>query len=230
MTVDLWMTRDPVTIAPSMTISGAARLMVRHKIRRLPVVDADQRVVGIVSASDVAHAFPADLNPASAVVTDASVPAPVASIMTRRVHTVSSGASIEEAAQILRSCKIGAVPVVQGVRLAGIITESDLFRALVEMSDPSDPGVRITFELDEGEDVVATMLDLCDGHAARIASVFAFHHRDSRTGDERRLGVMRIAGDVSEALVDAIWKSRHRVLAVVRRAPVDDEDDDVTVR
>lgn len=228
MTVDLWMTRDPVTIAPNTTISAAARLMVRHKIRRLPVVDADHRVIGIVSASDVARAFPADLNPASAVVTDASVPLPVASIMTRRVHTVPSGASIEEAAQLLRSFKIGAVPVVQGVRLAGILTESDLFRALVEMSDPSDPGVRITFELDENEDVVATMLDLCSGHEARIASVFSFHHCDSRTGDERRLGVVRIAGDVPESLVDAIWKSRHRVLAVVRRAPVED-DDDVTV-
>ncbi|MCC6763203.1 MAG: CBS domain-containing protein [Deltaproteobacteria bacterium] len=225
MTVDMWMTRDPVTIAPTMAISAAARLMARHRIRRLVVVDAEHRVVGVVSAGDVARAFPADLNPASAVVTDRSVPEPVSSIMARAVRTVASGAAMEDAARLLRTYKIGAVPVVQGARLAGIITESDLFRALVEMSDPTEPSVRITFELDEAEDVVGTMLQVCGGRDARIASLFSFHHRDARTGDRRRLGVMRIAGDVPEAVVEAIWKSRHRVLSVVRRAASDDDGD-----
>lgn len=229
MTVDLWMTRDPMTIAATSTISAAARKMAQRKVRRLVVVDADQRVVGIVSAGDVARAFPPDLNPASAVVTDRSVPAPVSSIMTRRVQTVAAGAPMEEAARLLRTHKIGAVPVLQGTRLVGIITESDLFRALVEMSEPSEPGVRITFELDEDEDVVATMLELCEGRAARIASLFSFHHRDSRTGDRRRLGVMRIAGDVPEPVVDAIWRSRHRVLSVMRREE-SDEDEEATER
>lgn len=224
MTVDMWMTRDPVTIAPTTTISAAALLMAHHKVRRLVVVDAEHRVVGMLSAGDVARAFPPDLNPASPAVTDRSVPAPVATIMTRTVRTVPSGAAMEEAARVLRSHKIGAVPVVQGMRLVGIITESDLFRALVEMSDPGEPGVRVTFELDEGEDVVATMLAACAGQRARIASLFSFHHRDARTGDRKRLGVMRIAGDVPDAVVDAIWKSRHRVLAVVRRDAASDEE------
>ncbi|MCC6849741.1 MAG: CBS domain-containing protein [Deltaproteobacteria bacterium] len=224
MTVDMWMTRDPLTIAPTTAISAAALLMTRRKVRRLVVVDGEHRVVGMVSAGDIARAFPPDLNPTSAAVTDRSVPAPVATIMTRAICSVASGAAMEEAARLLRAHKIGAVPVVQGSRLAGIVTESDLFRALVEMSDPGEPGVRITFELDEGEDVVATMLAVCRGHHARIASLFSFHHRDARTGDRRRLGVIRLAGDVPEAIVDAVWRSRHRVLTVVRRAAAGDEE------
>ena len=43
MTVDLWMTRDPMTIAATSTISAAARKMAHRKVRRLVVVDADQR-------------------------------------------------------------------------------------------------------------------------------------------------------------------------------------------
>ncbi|MEB2283536.1 MAG: hypothetical protein B6D46_07180 [Polyangiaceae bacterium UTPRO1] len=217
MTVDLWMTRNLVTIAPTITISAAARVMTQHKVRRLVVVDADHRVVGMVSAGDVARAFPPDLNPASAIVTDRSVPAPVASIMTRKVATIGSGAPIEEAARLLRDRKIGAVPVLQGTRLAGIITESDLFRALVEMGAPGEPGVRVTFELDEGEDAVAAMLELCRGYDVRIAGILSFHHRDARTGDRRRLGVLRLAGDVPEAVVDAIWRSHRRVFTVMRR-------------
>ncbi len=123
---------------------------------------------------------------------------------------------MEDAARVLRTHKIGAVPVVRDAQLVGIVTESDLFRALVEMSDPSEAGVRVTFELDEGEDVVATLLQLCEGSGARIASLFALHHHDSRTGDRRRLGVLRLAGDVPESVIDAIWRSRHRVVSVMR--------------
>ena len=82
--------------------------------------------------------------------------------------------------------------------------------------------MRITFELTEDEDVLTAMVAICNAHGVRVASLFSFHHRDVRTGARRRLGTMRIAGRVPEALVDAIWRSRHRVLAVVDRSPGDE--------
>jgi len=224
MLVEMWMTRDPFTIAPTATVSEAALVMAHRRVRRLVVVAggrADGRVVGIVSAGDVARAFPPDLNPASAAVSERSVATLVASIMTTSVVTVPPSAAIEEAARLLRERKIGALQVVSGHRLVGIVTESDLFRALVEMSDPSEPGVRITFELAEDEDALAAMLETCAAYPVRIGSVFSFHHRDARTGERRRLGVVRLAGEVPDALVDAIWRSRHRVLAVVAREPAE---------
>ncbi len=219
MLIEMWMTRDPFTIAPTATVSEAALLMAHRRVRRLVVVDVSGRVAGIVSTGDVARAFPPDLNPTSAAVSERSVPTPIASIMTTSVETVAPSAAIEEAARLLRAHEIGALPVVAGSRLVGIVTESDVFRALVDMSDPTEPGVRITFELAEDEDVLAAMLEVCAAYPVRIASLFSFHHRDARTGERRRLGVMRLAGHVPDALVDAIWRSRHRVLAVVARSP-----------
>ena len=103
-----------------------------------------------------------------------------------------------------------------GERLLGIVTESDIFRAFIEMNDVGSPGVLMTFDLDEDEDVTATMVELCGAHQARVSSILSFHHRDPRTGDRRRLGVVRLPGAVPAGLVDAIWASRHRVLSVVR--------------
>jgi len=217
MLVEMWMTPDPFTIAPTATVSEAALVMAHRHVRRLVVAERDARVLGIVSAGDVARAFPPDLNPASAAVSERSVPAPVRSIMARSVRTIAPNVALEEAARLLRTHKIGALPVVNGTRLVGIITESDVFRAFVEMSDPGEPGVRITFELTEDEDVFAAMVAICTAHGVRVASLFSFHHRDARTDARRRLGTIRIAGCVPEALVDAIWRSRHRVLAVVDR-------------
>jgi acetoin utilization protein AcuB len=217
MIVDMWMTHEPLTIAPTVSVSEAALLMAHHRVRRLVVVDPQQPgLAGIVSAGDVARAFPPDLNPTSAAVSEESVPAPVATIMARSPRTIPAGTPIEVAARVLRDHKIGALPVMQGTRLIGILTESDVFRAFVEMSDHETPGARITFALDEAADVAPTMVALCGAHGAPITSLFSFHHRDHRTGERRRLGVLRLAGTVSERLLDAIWKSGYRVLSVTR--------------
>ena len=222
MIVDMWMTHDPFSIDPTTSVSEAALLMAHRHVRRLLVVDrrhGKARLIGIVSAADVARAFPPDLNPASAVVSEGAVPRPVTGIMAHNVRTIAAGAAIEEAARVMRAHKIGALPVMHGKRLAGIITESDIFRAFVEMSDAGASGVRVTFDLDEDEDLTATMVDLCRVYQARVLGILSFHHRDPHSGDRRRLGVVRLSGDVPSGLLDAISASRHRVLAVVRENP-----------
>lgn len=215
MLVEMWMTRDPVTVIPTTSISEAALLMARHRIRRVVVVDRrpDGRVVGMLSASDVARAFPPDLNPTSAGVTERSVPEPVATTMTHPVLAVGPGTTIDEVARRLRRDRIGALPVMHGPRLVGIITESDVFRAFVEMTAPDSAGVRITFELGEDEELLTTLTALVAAHRVRIASSFSFHHEDPRAG-RRRLGVVRLIGEASPGLIDALWRSHHRVLAV----------------
>ena len=82
------------------------------------------------------------------------------------------------------------------------------------MDDTSSPGVRVTFDLDENEDVTATVADLGDEHGVQLSSIFSLHHHDRRTGDRWHLGVVRLRG-VSERFLDALWRSYHRVLSVV---------------
>jgi acetoin utilization protein AcuB len=215
MLVEMWMTRDPVTVLSTASISEAAIVMVRRRIRRVVVLDRtpDGRVVGMLSAGDVARAFPPDLNPTSAGVTERSVPAPVATIMSHPVLTVGPGTTLDEVARRLRRDRIGALPVMHGPRLVGIITESDVLRAFVEMTAPDSAGVRVTFELAEDEDVLPTLAALVAAYPVRIASCFSFHHEDARAG-RRRLGVVHLIGEASPQLIDALWRSHHRVLAV----------------
>ena len=66
MFVSMWMTRELITVDPAATLAHIAATMARHKIRRLPVVSPGPdgpRLLGIVTNSDVLHAFPADINP-----------------------------------------------------------------------------------------------------------------------------------------------------------------------
>jgi acetoin utilization protein AcuB len=139
MLVRTWMTTEVAAIAPTTAIGDAAVEMARRRVRRLPVVDpgAQSHVVGIVSLLDLARAFPPDVNPLSVVAGSDGPRQPVSSIMSPHPKTIAPDAPLEEAAQILLEHRIGALPVVRDSHLVGIITESDIFRALIETSGTS---------------------------------------------------------------------------------------------
>ncbi len=201
------MTPDPITIEPTASIATAARLMARRRVRRLPVV-VGARLVGIVSELDVARAFPSDVNPFSAVVEPKPGDRTVHDAMTTHPVTVEPGTSIDEAAAVLRDRRIGAVPVVAGARLVGILTESDVFRAFTELLGLGPRTVAVTFDVSDGEDVLAIVQSLAARHRVRVASVLSFEH------DGRRYAVARLAGDGTRRVVDDVWQSGHRVVAV----------------
>lgn len=201
------MTPDPVTVDPTASIATAARLMARRRVRRLPVVDGE-RLVGIVSELDVARAFPPDVNPFSAVVEPKPGDRTVHDVMTARPVTVEPSTPIDEAAAVLRDRRIGAVPVAVGHRLVGILTESDLFRAFTELLGVGPHSVGVTFDVSDGEDVLAIVEALAAKHRLRVASVLSFEH------DGRRYAVARLSGKASDRFVDDVWKSGHRVVAV----------------
>lgn len=128
-----WMTPNPITVEPETTLPAAYHVMKLNDIRRLPVVDSQGRVVGIVTMGDIREARPkqsAVLNlwelhslAASLEVQDFMTPHPV---------TVTPETPIRKAAEFMLQHKVGGLPVVEGGRLVGIITDSDIFRLLVE--------------------------------------------------------------------------------------------------
>ena len=215
MIVSLWMTRDPLSVSPETPLASAAEAMMRRSIRRLPVVqkagDVPQ-VVGIVSDRDIARAYPPNVNPFSPAAPQSGIPAlrrPVQEIMKHPVLTVALLTPIEEAARIMRDKKIGALPVVDGERLVGIITESDIFRAFIEVVGTREPGVRVTFEYTAGADAIATVIALGKRHGLPVTSVLSMEHSG------KRMGMARLAGQNTQRFVDDIWKSGHRVLSVL---------------
>lgn len=117
------MTREVITVGPSTPIAEALDLARHNDIRHLAVVEGD-RVVGVVTEKDVRLALGADGTPADATVGD---------IMTTPPITTAPDTPVETAAQTLIRNRIGCLPVVEGEALVGILTESDLLRAFVEL-------------------------------------------------------------------------------------------------
>ncbi len=135
-----WMTPNPITIDPKTTLPEAHKLMKECHIRRLPVVDHG-RVVGILTLGDVREASPSDASSLSIFELNYLLAKlNVESIMTRDPITIAPTATIREAAQLMLENKIGGVPVVEDEKLVGIITESDIFRVLVQEPEPSGVG------------------------------------------------------------------------------------------
>jgi CBS domain-containing protein len=127
-----WMTTNPIIISSNCTLPEAYWLMVNNKIRRLPVVDQDI-LVGIVTLDDLRGKIPATLigmDPLRA--SDMLTKLPVRHVMSENPKTIPADATMVEAARLMLEFKISALPVMDGARLVGIITESDIFRALVK--------------------------------------------------------------------------------------------------
>jgi acetoin utilization protein AcuB len=220
----MWMARELQTVAPSATLAEVATRMARQRIRRLPVVSASSdgpKLLGIVTHSDVLHAFPANINPFAVNAADgvAAIEAAAggsrvtaADLMAREPHVTAPDAPIESAARQMRDFKIGALPVVSQNVLVGIITESDIFRALVEVFEAPDRAVRITFSLSPGEDVLPLIADIARRRAMRVTSFMALPRH------EPPVCVVQLAGEQVEETLDDVWKSRHRVMNVVNLA------------
>ncbi len=122
MNVRRHMSAPPITISDDTDFKSALGLMQKHRIRRLPVVDAGGVLTGIVAERDLLVAADRYL----------SSPVEVARIMTRRVVTVGEATPVVDAAILMMERKIGGLPVVDpSHKLLGIITETDLLKALV---------------------------------------------------------------------------------------------------
>ena len=127
-----WMVAPVVTIEASSPISAAHHLMQNKGVRRLPVIN-NNKLVGIVTIGDVREASPSDattlsiweLNYLWAQLTTEK-------IMTRNVLTLTPDTLILDAAQTMLEQKVSGLPVLDGGKLVGILTESDIFRMLIK--------------------------------------------------------------------------------------------------
>lgn len=130
-----WMTSPVITVTPDTSISLAHKIMKDNKVRRLVVVDAHDKVKGIITIGDVREASPSDavtlsiweLNYLWAQLT-------VEKIMTTDVIAVKAADPVVSAAKIMQEKKISGLPVVDDDgRLIGMLTESDIFRMVVKL-------------------------------------------------------------------------------------------------
>ncbi len=214
MNVSMWMAREPAMVELHTSATAAARLMTERRVRRLLVVEtrADgPRLLGIVSAKDVIHAFPPNVNPFAIEGPDSRLTSTtVSKIMSVRPVTVTPDTPIEDAATLMCAHKIGSLPVLRGQMLVGIITESDIFRAFASLFSADEKGARITFDVTQGEDVFELVGKLSRQHHLKIASLIWTHH------DELPVCLVRVCGENVDQMLDELWSSGHAIVNVIR--------------
>jgi len=150
------MTLHPITVTPDSNVAAAMTIMRERRIRRLPVVDAHDRLVGIVSDRDILQALP---SPATSLakweIPELLAELRIGEVMAQNVISIPEDTPLEEAARIMADSRIGGLPVMSGSSLVGIITESDLFKVLLELLGGRRSGVRITVSTPGGKGTVA---------------------------------------------------------------------------
>lgn len=175
MLVQNWMTSEAIYVTPDTSLLKMGKLMRDKKISRLPVVDEDERVVGIVSDRDVS-----DASPSKATSLDmyemhyllAGIKAK--DIMTPNPVTISPIDTVEKAAMILLDRKISGLPVVEeSGRLVGVISEHDVFKALVAISGAREGGIQVGIELPNQPGTMRPVFDLLRSKGCRILSVLS---------------------------------------------------------
>jgi acetoin utilization protein AcuB len=205
MLVREWMTTEVITVDSRTPLYDALRLMEKKRIRRLPVVDRG-KLVGIVTWTDLMRAQP---SPATSLAVW-EIPyllskAQVADVMTRNPITISPDMPLEEAALLMREKKIGGLPVMEGDRLVGIITESDIFDALIDVLGLRTPGARLVVTLETPQDVCGVLSAIASTGSA--IHNLALYHQDGQV----RL-VLRVEKAKVKEVEGALGKQGYRVV------------------
>ncbi|MBS3947078.1 MAG: CBS domain-containing protein [Dethiobacter sp.] len=206
------MSSPPLTISPETTVPEALSLMEKKGIRRLPVLDRDC-LVGIVTLLDLVRASP---SPATSLsiweLNYLLAKLPVKDVMAKKLYTVSPDMPIDEAARLLREHHLGGLPVVKEGKLVGIITETDIFTAFLEMLGVNRGGLRLTLELPDRQGALVVAAELLRDFGVNVVSVAVLP-----SDPEKNVGqsVWRLQGceDV-DALRDFLREKSCRVLHI----------------
>ncbi len=169
------MSRPVITISPDMPIVDALNLMKREHIRRAPVVK-DGKMMGIASDKDLLNASPSpatslsvwELNYLLSKIT-------VKEVMSKKVISISEDTPIEEAARMMADNKIGGMPVTRGEEVVGMITETDLFKVLLELMGAREPGVRVTALVPEQLGQLASLSKVVADAGGNFIAFGVFH-------------------------------------------------------
>lgn len=184
MFVSDWMTEKVIILYPDDYLSDAITMMREHEVRHLPVMK-DDRLKGILSDRDIK-----EFSPSKATALDVYelhyllARTKVKEIMTTKVFTTTPTTPIEEAAMLLLDKGIGCLPVMEQSRLLGIITEKDIFRALVDITGARHGGHRICVTVEDRPGSIKEVADIIRSYRFRLQGILT-SYEGVREGQRR---------------------------------------------
>lgn len=208
------MTPNPITATPDMGVLDALKHMQRHKVRRLPVLDKG-KLVGIVVESQLLKVAPSPATTLSAFeVNYLLAKMTLKDVMTRNPVTVTPDTLIEEAAVLMRENVVSGLPVLDGDKLVGIITETNLFDAFIDSMGLRQNGTRIAIETEDKAGILADITAIIRDHQISIISLSTFHQED----EDKRSIVLRLDTTEVDAVLRTLEETGYKIIHVAHMA------------
>jgi acetoin utilization protein AcuB len=205
------MTQNPVVVHPETPFEDALQLLREKKIRRLPVVDKQGNLIGIVVEKDLLYASPSPATSLSVFEVHYLLSKlQVKDVMTKRVIAIDEDCPLEEAARIMVDHKIGSLPVVRGKQVVGIITETDVFKVMAEALGGRAKGLRIAMRVPEVKGELAKVTAKIAELGGNIVSLAVFLSSDA----QHREVTLKVQGVKREDLLPALEKTGAQVMDV----------------
>jgi acetoin utilization protein AcuB len=177
MLIKDWMSREVTTVTRDTSMLKASKIFKDNNFRRLPVVDEGGKLVGIVTDRDIKDASPSkattlDVHELYYLLSEIKIK----DIMTPSPFTINVNDSLEKAAIKMLEKRVEGLPVVDDKsQVVGIITETDIFKALVNITGAYQGGIKIGLKISSQPGSLKPVLDLLRSHGARVISVLTYH-------------------------------------------------------
>jgi acetoin utilization protein AcuB len=206
-----FMSTNVVSADENTSIHDAKKIMDAHKIRRLPVMKKD-KLVGLVTKHMLLEASPSpatslsihELHYLLAKMT-------VKDIMVKNPYTISPDMPPEEALQLGQEMGYGAFPVVEGGRLVGVVTESDIVRLMTRVLGVRGKGKRIDIKASKDFGNMQRIMKTLDGHKTVLLSMMTIPPEE---GEEGWLVVLRLKSEDAEPIAKELKSSGFNVTYV----------------
>lgn len=211
MYVDRMMTREVIKVTPETTVTHMSGIMRDRHVRHLPVVDARDHLVGLVSQRDLQRVSPSPITTLSAGEANYLLNKVTAEkIMHREVVTCGPDTLVEQAGCIMRDRGVGCLPVVDDGRLVGIVTGVDLIDFYLDISGCRVvDAARIAVNLRDESGQLVKLLSRIQELGGEVASVLAPIHADD-TG--MRISIVRYRADDPGSVARELAESGYEVV------------------
>lgn len=218
MLVKDWMSTDVVTLDVSDTMQNAINLSMERHVSIMPVLE-DGKLVGVVTDRDLKRASPSD-----ATMLDIQQilyhlsRLEVGAIMSRYPLTVPPDFTIEETAELLLNNKISGAPVVDAEgNIVGVITKSDLFKAMISLSGLTKRGVQFGFLIEDRPGSIKDVTDVIRGFNARLVSILTSYEKAPEGYRNLFIRVFEVDRDVLPRLKEEVSKKAKLLYMVDHR-------------
>jgi len=185
--------------------------MRKNNIRRLPVVKNGE-LVGIITEREILEVSPSKATTLSIFELNYLLSkTKVSAVMTKDVITVSPDTLLEEAAVLMRDNRIGALPVLENNKLVGIITETNIFDAFIDLLGFREAGTRIAVEVDDTPGILADVASVIKSYGANITHLVVY-----RSSSGKSVIVIRVNTTNTDEMVNALEKQNYRVTSILK--------------